>query len=657
MLPTGSSGPTGRRSGTRAWRPSGRASRASGSTTTSSPTRATGTTRSSRAGRRLAALAPLTTTARLGLLVAANTFRNPGLTAKLATTLDHLSGGRFILGIGGGWFGREHEAFGLDFGSGFGERLDRLEEAVDLIERLLAGERVTHEGRFYRFADALCEPRPVQARLPILIGGSGREKTLRTTARHADLWNGYGEPARIAETSAVLRERCEEIGRPFESIERTVTMEVVIRASESEAREAYAVIEDRHGIRGRIGSDGTPRGLNVGGPPEVVADYVRAVRGARRRRGHLDLPQPVRPRDDVPPRRGPRRARLTARVPADRAVRSTRAGSTAPSSRRCARPALRCGAWPGKKIGDRVFTLRYKFFDQQIGVVLAGRDVARRRHPVDARSGARDRRGPPRADPRSGDGRRRHALALRPRVRQQRLPAGLDLGPRPHGRHPPGPRPGDDRASRRRGSRRSPRTSARPRSTRPTGRSMIGRRSSSAIGSSSCSISAGRTPTRTSSITVPDADVLFAGDLVEGQAPPSFGDSYPLDWPAALERMLPLVTGRVVPGHGDVGGRAFVEEQLDGFRELVDLARRVHAGDVEPRCREAGRDVARRADGRRVRTGARAAQRRARLTLEAPESASNVQDFSPRGKERPRGPEVPPTRGGPAPRGLARLGT
>ena len=223
----------------------------------------------------LAALAPLTTTARLGLLVAANTFRNPGLTAKLATTLDHLSGGRFILGIGGGWFGREHEAFGLDFGSGFGERLDRLEEAVDLLERLLAGEQVTHAGRFYSMADALCEPRPIQPRLPILIGGSGREKTLRTTARHADLWNGYGEPARIAETSAVLRERCAEIGRPFDAIERTVTMEVVIRASESDARGDYALVEDRHGIRSRIGSDGTARGLNVAGPPEVVAEYVR----------------------------------------------------------------------------------------------------------------------------------------------------------------------------------------------------------------------------------------------------------------------------------------------------------------------------------------------------------------------------------------------
>jgi alkanesulfonate monooxygenase SsuD/methylene tetrahydromethanopterin reductase-like flavin-dependent oxidoreductase (luciferase family) len=223
----------------------------------------------------LAGLAPLTTTARLGLLVAANTFRNPGLTVKLATTLDHLSNGRFILGIGGGWFEREHEAFGLDFGSGFGERLDRLEEAVGLIERLLAGEQVTHEGRFYRMVDAVCEPRPIQARLPILIGGSGREKTLRTTARHADQWNGYGEPERIAETSAVLRERCAEIGRPFDTIERTVTMEVVIRASESDALRDYAPVEDLHGIRGRIGSDGTARGINVAGPPERVAGYVR----------------------------------------------------------------------------------------------------------------------------------------------------------------------------------------------------------------------------------------------------------------------------------------------------------------------------------------------------------------------------------------------
>jgi alkanesulfonate monooxygenase SsuD/methylene tetrahydromethanopterin reductase-like flavin-dependent oxidoreductase (luciferase family) len=124
----------------------------------------------------LAAAAAVTTRARLGLLVAANTIRNPGLTAKLATTLDQISAGRAILGLGGGWFAAEHEAFGLDFGSGFGERLDRLAESVDIIRRLLDGERFSHEGRFYRLRDALAAPRPIQAHLPILIGGPDRRR-------------------------------------------------------------------------------------------------------------------------------------------------------------------------------------------------------------------------------------------------------------------------------------------------------------------------------------------------------------------------------------------------------------------------------------------------------------------------------------------------
>jgi alkanesulfonate monooxygenase SsuD/methylene tetrahydromethanopterin reductase-like flavin-dependent oxidoreductase (luciferase family) len=223
----------------------------------------------------LAALAAITTRPTLGHLVTANTFRNPGLTAKMATTIDHLSGGRLILGIGGGWFEREHEAFGLDFGSGFGERLDRLEEAVGLIELLLAGENVTEQGRFYNMIDAVCRPVPIQARLPILIGGSGRQKTLRTAARHADLWNGYGEPARIAEISEVLRERCAEIGRDFETIRRTVTMDIVIRDTEAEASAVYRDLEESQGIAERHGADGTERGLNAGGPPEAIAAYLR----------------------------------------------------------------------------------------------------------------------------------------------------------------------------------------------------------------------------------------------------------------------------------------------------------------------------------------------------------------------------------------------
>ncbi|HET9756128.1 MAG TPA: LLM class flavin-dependent oxidoreductase [Candidatus Limnocylindrales bacterium] len=226
----------------------------------------------------LAAVSSITTRVRLGLLVSSTTFRNPGLIAKLATTLDHQSGGRVVLGLGGGWFEREHDAFGIDFGAGFGERLDRLDEATGVIRRLLDGERVTHDGPFYRLRDALCEPRPVQARLPILIGGSGPTKTLRTTARYADLWNGYGNPDRIAEVSDVLRTRCDEIGRPFEGIERTVTVHAVVRDTAALALEAWTPIAERHGLVDRVGADGTDRDLTVGGSPAEVAAHLDGYR-------------------------------------------------------------------------------------------------------------------------------------------------------------------------------------------------------------------------------------------------------------------------------------------------------------------------------------------------------------------------------------------
>ncbi|HEX5823522.1 MAG TPA: TIGR03560 family F420-dependent LLM class oxidoreductase [Candidatus Limnocylindrales bacterium] len=213
----------------------------------------------------LAAVAAVTTRARIGLLVAANTFRNPGLTAKLATTVDHISGGRSILGLGGGWFDDEHRAFGLDFGSGFGERLDRLAESVAIVRRLLDGERFSHDGRFYHLRDALAAPRPVQPHLPILIGGSGPQKTLRIVARHADLWNAYGSPASLAASDAILRERCLEVGRHETEIERTVNLNVVVRSSGAEAERVWASYAATHQPR-----EGEGR-LVVGGPVEAVA--------------------------------------------------------------------------------------------------------------------------------------------------------------------------------------------------------------------------------------------------------------------------------------------------------------------------------------------------------------------------------------------------
>jgi alkanesulfonate monooxygenase SsuD/methylene tetrahydromethanopterin reductase-like flavin-dependent oxidoreductase (luciferase family) len=221
----------------------------------------------------LAAVAAVTTRARLGHLVAANTFRNPGLTAKLAITLDHISGGRAILGLGSGWFEREHDALGIEFGSGFGERLDRLAESVEVIRRLLDGERFDHDGRFYRLSDALASPRPVQAHLPILIGGSGPQKTLRIVARRADLWNSYGSPASLAESDAILRERCVEVGRDESEIERTVNLNVVIRETRAEAERVWASYAAEHRPR-----DGEGR-IALGGPKDevaaAIAEYAR----------------------------------------------------------------------------------------------------------------------------------------------------------------------------------------------------------------------------------------------------------------------------------------------------------------------------------------------------------------------------------------------
>ncbi len=173
----------------------------------------------------LNAWAEATERVRLGLLVGANTFRNPTLVAKLATTLDHVSGGRAILGLGGAWFELEHRAHGIDFGSGDGERLDRLDEAVGIIRRVLDGEEVTHEGRFYR-ADALVGlPRPVQPHLPILIGGGGEKKTLRTVARYADISNVFGDPETLRRKDAVIRAHCADVGRDEREIERSVGLQ------------------------------------------------------------------------------------------------------------------------------------------------------------------------------------------------------------------------------------------------------------------------------------------------------------------------------------------------------------------------------------------------------------------------------------------------
>jgi alkanesulfonate monooxygenase SsuD/methylene tetrahydromethanopterin reductase-like flavin-dependent oxidoreductase (luciferase family) len=184
----------------------------------------------------LAAWAMATEKTRLGLLVGANTFRNPGLTAKIAGTLDHISDGRAILGIGGAWFDLEHEAHGIDFGSGFGQRLDWLDESVAAMRTVIDGGSATSPaGAHYAFKDLRHQPLPIQKRLPIMIGGSGEKKTLRTVAKYADMWNAMGPLEVMTHKVEVLRGHCDAVGRDIGEIEFTLGVKLTIRDSEAEA--------------------------------------------------------------------------------------------------------------------------------------------------------------------------------------------------------------------------------------------------------------------------------------------------------------------------------------------------------------------------------------------------------------------------------------
>ena len=184
----------------------------------------------------LAAWAQATERIRLGLMVGANTFREPSLTAKMATTLDHISGGRAILGIGGAWFETEHEAFGLAFGDGFPERLRWLGEALPIMRGMLHGTNPTAAGPRYTTKAVRNDPPPIQERLPILIGGGGEQVTLKLVARYGDANNLGGGLETVNRKEAILVQHCETVGRDPAEIERTIGLgSVIIRDSRDEA--------------------------------------------------------------------------------------------------------------------------------------------------------------------------------------------------------------------------------------------------------------------------------------------------------------------------------------------------------------------------------------------------------------------------------------
>jgi alkanesulfonate monooxygenase SsuD/methylene tetrahydromethanopterin reductase-like flavin-dependent oxidoreductase (luciferase family) len=204
---------------------------------------------------------------RIGLLVGANPYREPTLVAKMATTLDHISHGRAILGIGGAWNDEEAEAFGFEFGSGMPERLRWLGEALPIMRGMLDGREPTAPGPRYRGARTRNIPAPVQPRLPILIGGMGERVTLRLVARYADMNNmGGGDVERIRALDRVLVAHCEAVGRDPDEIERTASVGTIfIRDDRAEAK--------RVGLRSFNQNRAEPW-YPPYGPPEQIADEL-----------------------------------------------------------------------------------------------------------------------------------------------------------------------------------------------------------------------------------------------------------------------------------------------------------------------------------------------------------------------------------------------
>ena len=212
----------------------------------------------------LAALARETKRVRLSTLVSGVTYRNPALLAKTATTLDVISGGRAILGLGAAWYEAEHEAFGFDFPP-IKERMDRLDEALTIIRGMFRSERSSFHGAFYRTVDVINVPRPVQAGGPrILVGGGGEQRTLRIAAKHADIthWFPLGMETLNRKTD-LLRGYAEEIGRDPSTIERTMAAPVLVGPDEAGAK---AMLD-------RVAPDRRPHVF--AGTPEQAANELR----------------------------------------------------------------------------------------------------------------------------------------------------------------------------------------------------------------------------------------------------------------------------------------------------------------------------------------------------------------------------------------------
>jgi F420-dependent oxidoreductase-like protein len=217
----------------------------------------------------LSALAARTQRVNLSLLVAGVTYRNPALHAKITTTIDVISGGRAIHGLGAAWFEGEHDAYGFHFGT-LKERFERLEDALNIARLMFTQERATYEGTHHSVHGAYNRPKPIRGDIPILIGGSGERKTLRFVAKYADGSNLFGDLERVKHLLGVLEGHCEDVGRDPGEITKTRQSQVYIAPTHeaATAKLDHAVAAAADPDRLRLGA--------IAGEPDEVASQVQA---------------------------------------------------------------------------------------------------------------------------------------------------------------------------------------------------------------------------------------------------------------------------------------------------------------------------------------------------------------------------------------------
>jgi F420-dependent oxidoreductase-like protein len=213
----------------------------------------------------LPALAARTSSVNLSLLVGAVTYRNPALHAKITTTLDVISGGRAIHGIGAGWNVEEATAYGYDFPP-LGERFERLEDHLNIVRAMFTQEPATYEGKHHSVHEAFNNPKPIRGDIPIMIGGSGEKKTLRMVAQYADASNFFGDADRIRHLIGVLEGHCERLGRDPAEITTTRLGTIIIAPTQEEADAKLERLAQATGM------DPDRRAMVLAGDPDTVAE-------------------------------------------------------------------------------------------------------------------------------------------------------------------------------------------------------------------------------------------------------------------------------------------------------------------------------------------------------------------------------------------------